>query len=170
MMESNVITRYPKLTVDQVVGLKDLQSELSMTESISHRRRMGEGGINALSRYSYSRWYSWDSKTRQLFKSHIPEQQANAALIGWYLKIPRRGFLDRMTTWVGSKEAGTIIAYSLNGDQVIRINDQDVIVNQGEGIGFHLSNIHEIKPPKREQLWACLMVLGEPDIHHPTAE
>lgn len=165
-----MITRYPKLSKESLEGLQKLRDEVPLLKSESHRRRMGERGFRSLSQYNYSRWYTWDSGTRKLYKSLLPENQSEAALIGWYLVVPRRGFLDRMTKWVGERMAGTIITYSLNGDQVIRINDQDVIVNQGEGIGFHLSNVHEIKPPKREQLWACLMVLGEPDIHHPPVE
>ncbi len=160
--------RFPKLSDEALATLQRLRDQVQFTESESHRRRMGENGQQALSRYRYSRYFFWPHAIRSAFKAQFPSKQAGQAVVGWYLELdPEVGFLDRMTYWVGKRQSGTSIAYALHADQVIYINDEPVTVPKGEGIGFNLSEIHEIKPSDDGQLWACVMVLGAPERYQP---
>ncbi|MNF18686.1 hypothetical protein D3C80_2229140 [compost metagenome] len=45
--------------------------------------------------------------------------------------------------------------------QHILINGQKVILNAGEGIAFHVSQLHEVKKSKLDALWANTMVQGK---------
>lgn len=155
--------RLPALPPEAVAQLRQHYQEVPVKRAESHRRRMGENTVNALSIYRYSRWFDWTAAQRKAFKKHLPPSQAEKAIVGWFLDIdPEVGFLDRMTTWVGKTMAGTILSYSLKGEAQILINDRVVRVPEGEGICFNLREIHEIKPSPNGQLWACLMVLEEP--------
>ena len=155
--------RYPKLSDDNLATLEELVRELNWVASISHRRRMGENLQDNLSQYTNTRWFKWTHEQRQRFRSAIPENQHSKALVGYFIEFaPKTGLLDRMTTWKDDPaNSGTIIAYALK-DGVILLNDTEVDVKRGEGIGFNLSVIHEIKPSDNGQLWANLMVMGDP--------
>lgn len=160
-----MITRLKKLSPTKVHTLRQLFDTFNLRQASSHRQRMGENRSANLSVYFTTRWFSWRSHVRDLFKEQLPVGMVNQAMVGWYLSLPpETGFLDRMTTWVG-KEAGsgTAMAYSLQDGQVILLNDTEYVVNRGEGIGFHLSEVHEIKSSTEGQLWACVMVRGNPD-------
>lgn len=155
-------TRYSKLSDESLAALDQLCTELEWKHSTSHRRRMGENGINALSEYDNTRWFTWTHEQRLRFRAAMPENQQKKALVGYYIQFaPVTGFLDRMTTWVDKPaSSGTIIAYALQDNQVIYLNDEPVVVNRGEGIGFNLGTVHEVKASEQGQLWANMMVLG----------
>lgn len=158
-----MFTRFPSLTLKEVKELNTLAESVEMIPSASHRRRIGDNGKNNLSNYQYSRYFNWTHEQREQFKTFFPEAVSSKALVGWFLDIPAEvGLLDRMSTWVGKKMAGTSIAFALANDQTIYINDQKVVVPKGEGIGFKLSEVHEIRKGGPEQRWACVMVLGDP--------
>lgn len=138
--------------------LSDLAANVAFTRSESHRRRMGANGQDALSQYLYSRWYTWDRKQRLRFKRALPQPLIERALVGWFLALPPGdGFLDRMEAWVGVPMSGTVVAYALNRDQRVLLNDTEVFVPQSEGLIFNLQVVHEIKPSPTGQLWACVM-------------
>lgn len=150
--------RYPKLDPQPLSALTHLAGAQSFENSVSYRRRIGAGGQQALSEYAYSRWYGWSRKDREGFQTCFPAHVVDRSVVGWFLKIPpTTGFLDRMTTWVGQKMAGTVLAYALMPEQELVLNDQVVTVADGEGVMFNLGIIHEIKPSSRGQLWACVM-------------
>jgi hypothetical protein len=154
---------YPALSAEQQAELIELSKEMKWIEAYSFRRRMGVNGADALSIYKNTRWFTWTAKQRNKYKALLPEHMVNQAVVGWYLDLPAGdGFLDRMTVWVDKPNSGTAIAYALRGDQTILINDKPVLVKQGQGIGFSLREIHEIKPSEEGQLWACVMVRGQP--------
>lgn len=160
-------TIYPKLTDAQVKALIALKGELPMVQSLSLRRRMGENGVNNLSEYMNSRWFTWSRKQRQVFRDNFPERQWEKCVVAWFLEVPpNTGFLDRMTYWLNTPMAGTAIAYALK-DQEILIEDNVVTVPKGTGIGFSLRKIHEIKKSANGQLWACTMVMGDPEDFKP---
>lgn len=154
---------YPKLSKDAIDNLKALRGELPMVESHSIRRRMGENGPARLSWYLTTRSFTWTAAQRARFVAELPPVQTKGSLVNWFVEYPAKtGFLDRMVYWVGADIAGTVIAYALDGDYEILIQDKRVVVPRGEGIGFNLREIHEIKESKTGQLWACMMVLGDP--------
>lgn len=155
--------RYPKLPDEALATLDELVKELNWVNAVSHRRRMGENRYNNLSEYTNTRWFSWTREQRDRFRSAIPEKQNSKALVGYFIELaPKTGFLDRMTTWTDNPaSSGTIIAYALK-DAVILLNDTEVDVKRGEGIGFNLSVIHEVKASENGQLWANVMVMGDP--------
>lgn len=139
--------------------LQALSQEVNFKEAYSIRRRMGDNGNQALSVYRTSNWYDWTSAQRELFKAQLPTRQVEMAMTGWFLELPAQtGFLDRITTWKDSADAGVIIAYALEGPQSLWLNDTEVTVKARQGIGFSLRTTHEIKPSTAGQRWACLMV------------
>jgi len=159
---------YPALDEQNVKALVELRSEFELPNVRSNSRRMGENSCHNLSVYKNTRWFSWNRDQRQRFKDALPKKQWEKAVVGWFLDFPaKEGFLDRMTTWVNEVQSGTIIAYALRTNQSILINDEPVMVKKGEGIGFSLRNIHEIKRSQEGQLWACVMVLDSPDRYMP---
>lgn len=155
--------RYPKLPDESLATLEELLKELNWVNAVSHRRRMGENSYNNLSEYTNTRSFSWTHEQRERFRSTIPENQSRKALVSYFIEFaPKTGFLDRMTTWKDNPaSSGTIIAYALK-DATILLNDTVVDVKRGEGIGFNLSVIHEVKASDNGQLWANMMVLGDP--------
>jgi hypothetical protein len=160
-----MITLLKKLSPTRVTRLRQLFDTFNLKQASSHRLRMGENGASNQSVYFTTRWFTWRYQIRDMFKAQLPEAMVNSAMVGWFLHLPpETGFLDRMTTWVG-KEAGsgTAMAYSLQDGQVIYLNDIPHQLNRGDGIGFNLSEIHEIRPSAEGQLWACVMVRGRPD-------
>lgn len=158
--------RYPALDPETQEALLNLSTTVSYVEAKSHRRRMGANGASALSIYSSSRYFSWDAKTRETFKSLFPAAHRNG-VVWWFLKFPeKKGFLDLQTTWIGKPQSGTIISYALNDGQSIIIGDEAVTLKKGEGIGFNLQIPHEVPKGQPEQLWACAMILGAPTEEH----
>uniref|UniRef100_A0AB39CDC0 Uncharacterized protein n=1 Tax=Pseudomonas phage RVTF4 TaxID=3236931 RepID=A0AB39CDC0_9VIRU len=155
-------TKLPALTEAQVEDLLKLQTELKMTDAVGHRVRIGANAPNKMSKYSYSRWFSWTRHQRALYKSIIPEHIVSRSLQCWFLKFdPVVGFLDEMTVWVGKASSGTVIAYALQDGMSITLdNGHRVHVPKGEGISFHLSTVHEVPPTKQGGLWACVMIRG----------
>lgn len=160
-----MITRLKKLTPTRVTRLRQLYDTFNVPQATARRLRMGENGNANSSVYHTTRWFSWRYQVRDMFKEQLPENMVNSAMVGWFLDLPpETGHLDRMTTWVGKEAAsGTAMAYSLQDGQVIYLNDVAYQLNRGDGIGFHLSEVHEIRPSKEGQLWACVMVRGRPD-------
>lgn len=157
-------TLYPKLSEENITELKALKGELNFVESKAQRRRMGENGLNRASWYLTSRSFTWLQEQRARFAKLVPEKQVKNSLVSWFVEYPAKtGFLDRMTYWVDKTMAGTVIVYALDGDYEILIENKRVVVPRGEGIGFSLRLVHEIKESKAGQLWACMMVLGDPE-------
>lgn len=148
----------------EIFTLLELKEEVKFSDSAGSRMRVGKNGPYACSIYNYSKWFSWTHAQRETLKSVFPEKQTTHAMQSWFLDIPPKvGFLDVMNKWVGlGKECGKVLAYSLGGDQVIWINGSPIRLKKGEGIGFCLSEIHQIKPNLAGQLWACMMVRNKP--------
>ena len=151
-----------KLTPEQHKALSEMSREVRYTDAKSYRRRMGESG--RLSVYRYSKWLVWGLDGRKKFKSLLPETYVKRTLIGWFLDFPTiTGFLDRITTWVDKKGSGYIITYNISDTpNAILIDDEEVVVEPGEGIGFSLRHVHEIKSSKHRMTWASLMLQGPP--------
>lgn len=123
--------------------------------------RLGANGIERLSNYSHSRWFDWSADQRTAFKNAFGSE-TDKALVGWFLKFPANtGFLDLMTYWQDKIMAGNIIAYALNDNQRIWLNDTEILVNRGEGVKFSLKIPHEVKVSNSPQNWACVMQLGK---------
>lgn len=161
-----MFTRYPKLPDQDLEVLQKLVTEVSFVEAVSHRRRMGENKMHALSIYNYSRWYAWNRFQRRAYRAAHNANAEPDILVGWLLDIPpEQGFLDRQTYWVDKKMAHTVVSYAVKSDQTIHINDVPIVVPQGAGIGFSLRTIHEIKPSTEGQLWACVMVPHQPETY-----
>jgi len=154
-------TKLPALTDAQVEDLVKLQSELTMSESTGHRLRVGKNILEKESKYSYSRWFSWNRHQRALYKSIIPEHIVKRSLQCWFLKFaPVSGFLDEMTYWVGKPGSGTCISYALQDGMSIELDGRVVHVPKGEGISFSLCTVHQVHPSKLGGLWACVMIRG----------
>jgi hypothetical protein len=152
-------TRLHTLSETTVAELCELKDTVSFSDSYGARRRQGKNNADALSIYNYSKWFNWTHAQRELIRKALPERQTKTAKQVWFLDIPARtGFLDVMTTWISKAHiCGKICAYSLTDKQTIYIEGSAIQLNKGEGIHFCLSQIHEIKPSKEGQLWACVM-------------
>jgi hypothetical protein len=152
-------TRLHTLSETAVAELRGLKDEVSFSDSYGARRRQGKNDANALSIYNYSKWFNWTHAQRETFRNAMPEKQTQKTKQVWFLDIPARtGFLDVMTYWIShAKNCGKICAYSLTDKQTIYLDGHSVTLEKGEGIYFCLSQIHQIKPSKEGQLWACMM-------------
>lgn len=150
--------RLQSLSEEAVAKLLEIEQNVTFTAATGSRRRVGKNTVQALSIYSYAKWFNWTHAQREAFRACLPTKQTALAKQVWYLDIPpRTGFLDVMTYWVGTGErCGKVCAYALR-DQTIRIAGADVHLEKGEGIYFCLSEIHSISPSKEGQLWACCM-------------
>lgn len=150
---------YKKLSTlpsDSVQILDSLIEEVSFNDK---NIRLGANGINKLSKYSHSRWFDWTASQRSLFKMSFGTE-SEKAIVGWFLTLPESiGFLDLMTYWQDKVMAGTIVSYALNNDQRIWLNNNEIILNRGEGLEFSLKVPHEIKSSNIQQNWACIMQL-----------
>jgi len=150
----------PKLVDENLIKLVNLSNVVSYRDKIEH---IGVNGYNRLSVYNTSKWYDWTRQQKQEFKSCFENDFSNNAIIGWFLKFPKTiGFLDKIDYWKTTNSAGIILAYALNDEQNIYLNDEKVIVRKGEGIAFSLRNTHEVKTKATEQNWACLMTMSMP--------
>jgi hypothetical protein len=150
-------TKLEKLTEENINSLKTLMSSVSFTDK---KKRLGAHGLDKLSIYLYSKWHDWDRNKKQTFKSNLPLAHVEKSLIGWFLHFPETvGFLDVMDAWVGKTMAGNIVAYALEENQKIWIDNQEILLEKGEGIKFSLRYLHEIKAGNPMQNWACLMLL-----------
>jgi hypothetical protein len=146
----------PKLNQENIDKLNSLRSQVPFTDK---DRRAGSSGLQKMSIYTYSKWKSWNRSQVLTFKESLDQSLVDKALIGWFLKFPATtGFLDLMTTWVG-KDCGIVSAFSLEDNQKIWLNGEEITLNKGEGIQFSLSVLHEVKTANFEQNWACLMSL-----------
>lgn len=154
------------LTSEKVESLLALKSEVKFSDSSGSRMRLGKNGPDACSVYNYSKWFSWTHAQRETIKSILPENQTSKSVQTWFLDIPaKKGFLDVMTAWEGRPNSGKVLAYALGDDQVIWLAGSPIRVKKGEGIGFCLSVIHQIKTSPSGQLWACMMIRGNPADH-----
>lgn len=142
-------------------ALQTFDSLITEVEFSNSNIRLGANGLNQLSKYSSSRWYDWTADQRSLFKRHFGPD-SDKALVGWFLKLPAEvGFLDLMTYWEDKIMAGNIVAYSLSDNQKIRLANEEITVNRGNGIKFSLKIPHEIKKANIHQTWVCIMNLDK---------
>lgn len=154
-------TKLPALSDANVEELINLKGELTMTDAIGHRVRVGKNIQEKVSSYLYSRWFTWNRHQRATYKSIIPEHIVKRALQCWFLEFkPVTGFLDEMTYWVGKPGSGTVIAYALQDGMSIELDGRRVYVPKGEGISFSLCTIHQVHPNPNGGLWACVMIRG----------
>lgn len=151
---------YQDNSKDEVDELLALSEEVKFQKAEGYRRRVGANGVNALSRYNVAKWFDWTHAQRETFRSKFPKPVQNKITQAWFLDIPRgTGFLDLMDYWVDKPFSGTVVCTALK-DQTIHLNKTAVKVKKGQQIGFSLRTLHEIKPSKEGQLWACVMFLG----------
>lgn len=141
------------------MNLDALQTLANAVSYTNKNIRVGASGANRMSKYVYSRWYDWNRQQKVTFKNSFSAEQANNALVGWFLKFPaNQGFLDLMDYWVDKPMAGIVVAYALTNNNIV-INGNQISVKSGEGIKFSLKHPHEIRVSPSEQRWACLMSL-----------
>lgn len=152
---------YEKLTNLNQTSIDGLKNLMSQVEMKNKPIRLGKNGIANLSVYDYSKWNTWNKEHRNQFKTYFDSVILDTSLIGWFLKFPANvGFLDEMIAWKNTKMAGVIIAYSLEENQSIWIENQEIFLEKGQGIKFSLRNTHEVKNKNFDQHWACLMLPG----------
>lgn len=153
---------YQSISDTELTELIELSKEVKLDNITGHRRRIGANKSAKLSLYSMSKWFNWTHAQREVFRTKFPEPIQTKILQGWFLEIPRgTGFLDLMDYWVGKANSGSVVATALK-DQTIFLDKKELHVKAGQQIGFNLSTLHEIKPSKEGQLWACVMFLGCP--------
>jgi hypothetical protein len=149
-------------TKEEVEALLALSRQVKFHAAEGYRRRVGANGPNALSRYNVSKWFDWTHAQREAFRPNFPEPLQRKAIQGWFLDIPKgTGFLDLMDYWVGKELSGSVVCTALR-KQTILLNRTPLTLEVGEQITFKLDVLHEIKPSKHGQLWACIMYLGDP--------
>lgn len=152
-MHENLTT----LESSTVTTLTNLMSSVNFTDK---NIRLGAGGIDNRSVFTYSKWYDWNRTQKNNFKDCFQSSVIDTTLVGWFLKFPANtGFLDLMDNWVETPEAGTVLAYALKDNQKIVLDGTEVTVAKGAGIKFKLSVPHKIETSASGQDWACLMQL-----------
>lgn len=120
---------------------------------------MGVNGVNSLSVYNTSKWYFFGHKLRAEYKQQFPADKIAKAFTGWYLNIPKGGFIDKITTWEDRASQNMhYFSVALYDNQVIIINDREHTFNAGDVCWFNIRNSYEIPQTDTEQLWACLLV------------
>ena len=149
----------PKLTDENVNELLEIASKVSFRDSSSVRRRMGVNGAAALSVYEVAKWYYFGSQNRKRFKAQFPHDKISKAYTGWYLRVPEKGFIDKIAMWV-DKASQNIYYFSvaLHDGQRILIDDVPHTFNRGDVLWFNLKSTYEIPVTDTEQLWACILV------------
>lgn len=146
----------------EVQDLLKLSEEVKFQAAEGYRRRVGANGSNKLSRYNVAKWFDWTHAQRETFRSVFPIPLQRKAIQGWFLDIPRgTGFLDLMDYWVDKPMSGSVCCTALK-DQVIHLDHKPIKIKKGQQISFSLCTLHEIKPSKEGQLWACIMFMGDP--------
>jgi len=148
----NTLTRLQEETVAQ---LEALMGELNLSQNDI---RPGMNAPEVMSVYKHSKWYDWNRLQKNKFKELLGSE-VDKAVVGWYLSLPVNGFMDKMDYWQQMVSAGTVVAYSLTDNNSIIVGDSTVTLQRGEGIKFHLKELHEIKVANFERNWACLMQL-----------
>ena len=152
---------YEAVSEEELTELIQLSEEVVFKPATGWNRRCG-ANKKAMSRYNVAKWFDWKHAQRELFRTKFPAPIQTKIIQGWFLEIPRgTGFLDLMDYWVGKPNSGTVVITALK-DQSIYIDRCEVHVKAGQQLGFNLSELHEIKPSKEGQLWACVMFLGCP--------
>lgn len=142
---------------DNVTALQEIMGVQTFHEN---DMRVGANGIEQLSVYETTKWLEWSRADRAEFKAALPTEFVEKAVIGSFLHLPANtGFLDTQDFWTKTPMAGTMCSYALEDDMDITINGQVVPVAKGQGIKFHLSNVHEISSKASSQNWACLMCM-----------
>lgn len=153
---------YEAVSDEELAELKQLSEEVIFKPATGWNRRCGANKDKVMSRYNVAKWFDWKHAQRELFRTKFPEPIQTKILQGWFLDIPRgTGFLDLMDYWVGKPNSGTVVITALR-DQTIYIDRKEIHVRPGQQLGFNLQQLHEIKPSKEGQLWACVMFLGCP--------
>lgn len=151
---------FEPLSQAELKQLIEIKDSVTFTQAKGKDVRMGRNAPKVISVYNYAKWFDWRSNQRKVFKEFFPVTVREKILQGWFLEIPKHsGFLDVIDYWVGKPASGQVIATALQ-DQSIILGGEEVVVRKGEQIGFNLSTLHEIKPSKKGQLWACVMFLG----------
>lgn len=146
----------------EVESLLELSTQVKFQAAEGYRRRVGANGPNALSRYNVAKWFDWTHDQREQFRVAFPVPLQRKAIQGWFLEIPRgTGFLDLMNYWVDKPLSGSVVCTALK-NQTILLNNTPIKLVKGQQITFKLDVLHEIKPSKEGQLWACIMYLGDP--------
>lgn len=152
------------LSKTELKTLTKLKGEVSFRDSYGHRMRVGTNGIKACSVYNTSKWFNWTAKQRKEIKPILGEELFNKALQVWFLDFPKiDGFLDEMNYWVDKPESGTILAWNIGPDAKFILDGEELLIGKGEGLVFHLSQLHEVKRSHNGQSWICVMVRGAPE-------
>lgn len=142
---------------DSVATLQTLMAGLTFHENDV---RVGANGIEKLSVYETTKWLEWSREDRAAYKAALPAEFVEKAVIGSFLHLPATtGFLDIQDFWTKTPMAGTMCSFALEDDMDITINGETISVAKGQGIKFHLSNLHEISTKATDQNWACLMCM-----------
>lgn len=154
--------RLEKLDPARFGVLRRLHASIPLQEARGHRVRMGVNGIERLSKYNYSRWMKWKADQRNEFKTVFPKEIIDNAVVGHFVHYPRgTGFLDRIETWKNDKSPCCIYGFVVHGEGKIILNDEEVIVPEGEGICFSLRDAHEIPATLQGQVWAFVMIFDD---------
>lgn len=153
-----------KLSKEKLSTIQELASRTTLYPAVGSRRRIGANGANALSVYNYDRWFGWSSVDRKTFKSVFPEEVIDRAIVGHFLEIPEGGFLDVMTAWVDTTQAGYMVSFNIGEeDATIIVSGKEVVVPVGGSVSFSLAEVHSIpKKSSGRDLWACVMLLEPP--------
>lgn len=154
-----------KMSEEQLTAYRNLAKSVPFKEAIGSRCRVGCNKLQ--SKYTYSKWLTWNRQKRAEFKNNHPTNLMGKALVGWFLKIGSvNGFLDKITTWEGQSQAGYLISYNIGEKKaIVIIDDVPVEVDPGCGIAFCISKSHEIKRSADGALWANIMLQGIPSDH-----
>lgn len=148
-----------KLPAATIEKLLEISERVTYVFSSGSRMRIGNNAPHVVSKYHYSKWFEWKGADREIFRGLFPKEIIDKAIQCWFLKYdPEVGMLDEMTFAVNARFPSSFIVTALQNGQEIIINGQSVTVNKGEVLTFQASTIHEVKPSKKGQLWACIMI------------
>lgn len=142
-----------KLDTASVAELDQLTQEVEFSYGDV---RPGANAPSVVSKLGHSKWYDWSRTQKNNFKNLL-QPHTEKAVVGWLLKFPENGFLDTQDYWVDTRNAGTIVAYSLTDGNRLEVAGERIECKRGEGVRFALNQLHSVPAEKYERNWACLM-------------
>lgn len=129
-------------------------------DSTSIRRRTGANGMDNPSMYKTWKWYKISRTDKKTIIELTPNNIWDKTFLFFFRKYEKDvGLLDRMTTWVGTKNASSFVAVSLGEHQQILIDGELIVLNTGDSVKFNITHEHEIPKVKEDNLWAIWMVV-----------
>jgi hypothetical protein len=147
------------LTKKAVTALSEIADKAVWDESKSIRRRMGANGMDNPSMYKTWKWYSIPRQDKKTIIELSPGKVWDKTFLFFFRKFDKDiGLLDKMTTWVDTKNCVSFLAVALKDGQQFMIDGELFVLDAGDSVKFNITHEHEVPKVKEDNLWAVWMV------------